>query len=146
MSKKVEAEDLNKIYIWQFELTDFLKTKMSVELLPFPNSAIRQWVHLTVTKCNLGGVRLWFKCSDCSRRVGVLFVGEYGYSCRHCLNLTYKSKKINRRKKDFDLLRRFQLFFKAGELTDQLKRLSYRGKETRMMRKIEKLYLQAGIS
>ena len=34
---------------------------------------IDQWVHLQSTACRFGGVRQWFTCPSCSKRVAVLY-------------------------------------------------------------------------
>ena len=44
----------------------------------------------TETTCNYGGIRKWFSCPVCSKRVRVLFGQEF--ECRKCLNLKYKSQ------------------------------------------------------
>ncbi len=57
-------------------------------------------VRIVSTPCNYGGKRWWFICplvvnnQNCSRRVGILYLGPGHYfGCRHCLNLTYRSSK-----------------------------------------------------
>lgn len=142
--KKIEAETLDKVYIWELEAY-LSKYEKSVELSPFTGSAVTQWIRLTNTSCYLGGFRLWFICPDCSKRVGVLFVGEYGYSCRHCLNLTYKLRNENRRGKDYQFLRTFRKFAEAQELMEKIKRYSYSGIPTRKMRKIMQGYSEVGL-
>ncbi len=54
--------------------------------------AMRQRIQLTSTPCHLGGVRKWFLCPHCRRRVGVLAFGQAGFSCRHCYQLPYSSQ------------------------------------------------------
>jgi len=49
-------------------------------------------VRLEPTKCNYGGQRWWFICNYCQRRVGVLYIGDSDFACRHCYNLTYESR------------------------------------------------------
>ena len=43
--------------------------------------------------CNYGGVRPYFTCPDCHRRVLKLYKpsSQAKFSCRHCYNLTYRS-------------------------------------------------------
>lgn len=52
---------------------------------------------LTKTMPNFGGVRYWFLCPGCNRRVGILYkpVGEIFFKCRHCHNLTYQSAQAH---------------------------------------------------
>ena len=54
-------------------------------------------VSLVTTPCNFGGVRYWFGCPHCGRRVAVLYLapGDVYFRCRHCNNLSYHSR--NRR-------------------------------------------------
>jgi hypothetical protein len=54
-----------------------------------------QSISLTVSKTRFNGLRYWFSCPMCQRRVGVLYVhpltSEVG--CRHCLKLDYRSRR-----------------------------------------------------
>jgi hypothetical protein len=57
-------------------------------------------IKLTSTSCRYGGLRYWFICplvdggNPCGRRVGVLYkLGDY-FGCRHCQELTYKSRNL----------------------------------------------------
>jgi len=47
----------------------------------------------TTTVPHFGGVRYWFVCPYCDRRVGTLYSPRFEryFKCRHCHNLTYKS-------------------------------------------------------
>lgn len=56
------------------------------------------FIPFTWTACNYGGRRTWFLC-QCGRRVGKVFFKGEQYGCRHCLRLTYQSRRdcqINR--------------------------------------------------
>ncbi len=46
-------------------------------------------VRFTQTTCAYSGVRQWFICPNCQRRVGILILYPPTVVCRHCLNLTY---------------------------------------------------------
>jgi len=46
-------------------------------------------IMLTWTRCNYGGVRPWFICPACGKRVGILYENGQNFSCRHCQKLTY---------------------------------------------------------
>ena len=48
-------------------------------------------VHLSHSSCAFGGLRPWFICPYCSRRVAVMIVDAGYVACRHCLKLTYAS-------------------------------------------------------
>ena len=54
---------------------------------------VEQDISFDRTQCNYGGVRTWFLCSQCFRRVAILYgTGKY-FLCRHCYNLTYPSQQ-----------------------------------------------------
>lgn len=66
-------------------------------------------VDLVTTPCTFGGVRYWFICPlmvndrPCRRRVGTLYLppdARY-FGCRHCYNLTYRSRKQHDKKMSF---------------------------------------------
>ena len=48
-------------------------------------------LHITTTPCHYGGVRYWWQCPKCDKRVGVLYCAGL-YVCRHCLGLSYYSQ------------------------------------------------------
>ena len=54
-------------------------------------------VSLDYTECNFGGYRPWFRCPDCSGRVGKLYMppGGYRFSCRECLELGYHTSRTS---------------------------------------------------
>jgi hypothetical protein len=54
---------------------------------------VKEEIVFDKTSCNYGGVRTWFKCPQCSRRVEVLYVVDKYFLCRHCYNLTYRSQQ-----------------------------------------------------
>jgi hypothetical protein len=54
---------------------------------------IDQWVHLQSTPCRFGGVRQWFTCPSCSKRVAVLYGSGKYFACRSCCGLGYASQK-----------------------------------------------------
>ena len=64
--------------------------------------AIVQQLAFVTTHCTLGGVRYWFACPYCGRRVGKVYLpcslyvnGERiaRFLCRHCLPLTYEQRR-----------------------------------------------------
>lgn len=50
-----------------------------------------QKIRLSETECNYGGVRYWFHCPYCYRRVAKLYAPAGNFACRHCHELTYTS-------------------------------------------------------
>lgn len=45
------------------------------------------------TECHFGGLRPWFKCLRCNRRVGKLYNSGASLACRQCLDLRYASQR-----------------------------------------------------
>ncbi|GAI88651.1 unnamed protein product [marine sediment metagenome] len=86
-------------------------------------------VRLESTKCNYGGQRWWFICNNCQRRVGVLYLGDSVFACRHCHNLTYESRNEERR----GLLGVMGNYFKAEKIREGMKRMFYNGNPTKKM-------------
>jgi hypothetical protein len=59
---------------------------------------VEQSIKLDSTPLNFGGVRWWFICSRCSRRVAHLHLPSraFYFRCRHCYGLTYESAQASR--------------------------------------------------
>lgn len=62
---------------------------------------VEHTIQLTQTACNYGGVRHWFRCPFCPRRVGVLYLSGGQCACRHCFKLAYKSERETYHDKQF---------------------------------------------
>ncbi len=108
-------------------------------------------IPLTTTPCRFGGKRYWFVCpwykngAYCGRRVGVLYKdGDY-FACRHCYELTYSSKKENRRYKLFPLFSAFAIGGKIEKLQEQIKRPYYAGRPTKKQRRLIRLYERSAL-
>ena len=92
-------------------------------------------VDLVTTPCHLGGVRYWFICPLCSRRVGGLYLapGEEYFMCRRCNNLTYHSR--NR-----CLIGAFgHTSRRIDRLRSEIRRWTWRGRPTRKVRRLHAL-------
>jgi len=50
------------------------------------------WLHLTQTRCHLGGHRRWFVCPTCQNRMGVLYLRNNYFGCRRCQKISYQSQ------------------------------------------------------
>jgi hypothetical protein len=106
-------------------------------------------IPLTSTACNYGGMRWWFICpmnrdgKYCGRRVGTIYKNGDLFACRHCYDLTYASKKVNRSYKHFALFNVLEVEMKTEELESQIKRRYYAGKPTRKQRKLNRLYTES---
>jgi len=96
-------------------------------------------IPLTSTPCRYGGRRYWFTCPwyrngiYCGRRVGSLYLGGDQFACRHCYNLTYKTRNQSGIYKGFVSIPDLE---KAGKM---VKRYYYRGKLTRKYRRFVEL-------
>ncbi len=92
-------------------------------------------VSLVTTPCNFGGVRYWFGCPLCGRRVGVLYMapGDTKFYCRHCNNLSYHSRNRCTMAAFGDTSRQID------KLRSEIKRWSYRGRPTRKVRRLQAL-------
>ena len=53
---------------------------------------VQQPVALSQTRCHFGGMRWWFLCPICRRRVAVLYRYGKWFRCRHCCQLPYSSQ------------------------------------------------------
>jgi hypothetical protein len=85
-------------------------------------------ISLATTPCYFGGKRYWFVCIFCSRRVGTLYKGQYYFACRHCYNLTYKSRNLSGISK---LAGAIISIREVERLENEVKRKYYAGKMTR---------------
>lgn len=109
-------------------------------------------IPLTSTPCRYGGKRWWFICPwyknnvYCGRRVGTLYKNGDYFACRHCYNLTYHSRNINRKWKFGVLMSVYDIDENIQEVYKKMKKKTYRGKPTRLHRKLLKLYRQADIA
>lgn len=56
-------------------------------------------VNLNTTPLPWDSLRYWFTCPTCDRRVAHLYKPRYhlNFLCRHCHNLTYRSRQVNNR-------------------------------------------------
>lgn len=91
--KKYLVEECQKI-----RLKEFLKVyrdKLKKITLTAQLETLGSKIELTTSKTCFNGIRFWFKCPMCSRRVGVLFkhplTSQIG--CRICLNLDYRKRR-----------------------------------------------------
>ena len=50
-------------------------------------------IPLTTTRPNFGGIRYWWLCPRCSKRVAVLYCAGYCV-CRHCIGAKYQTQHL----------------------------------------------------
>ena len=104
-------------------------------------------ISLTTTPCHFGGVRYWFVCPiskngvSCGRRTGILHLASGGnyFGCRHCYDLSYKSRNESRLGRYGNLGFPIVAECKIEELYTQIKRWTWRGRPTRKARKLKAL-------
>lgn len=82
-------------------------------------------IPLVTTPCNYGGIRYWFECLSCKRRIGTLYLRASIFACRHCHFLTYESKLESRN------LRKIISLSELEKAERKVKRLCYKGKPTK---------------
>lgn len=90
---------------------------------------------LTETKCNYGGIRKWFNCPSCSRRVRVLFGRDF--KCRTCLKLKYKCQYETdsaRMKRKLDNFRQVRPYLSRGNKPKFMHRKTFYGNKVRFAR------------
>ncbi|MBY0473234.1 hypothetical protein K2Q00_03065 [Patescibacteria group bacterium] len=104
-------------------------------------------VYLDETPANYGGFRYWFFCPlskdgkyRCNRRVAVLYFSGRYFGCRQCIGYEYDSKSINYSSTSH----RYISILKMQDMSENLKRCTWRGKDTRQMKQFRKLCEQAG--
>ena len=102
-------------------------------------------VPIVSTPCFFGGERYWFICSlyrqgvYCGRRVANLYLGGDYFACRHCYDLTYSSKCINRRSDFYSAMGVLNIYDKIEKIEKVMKRRFYKGKPTRKLKRIMRL-------
>ena len=104
------------------------------------------------TSCHYGGKRYWFICPwhkngvYCGKRVRVLYkAGDY-FACRHCYNLTYRTRNENRRHRIPPLFNGLIIERKIEKLQEKIKKPFYAKKPTKKQKKLEQLYQQASMN
>ncbi|MDD4519284.1 MAG: hypothetical protein PHI50_00145 [Alphaproteobacteria bacterium] len=84
-------------------------------------------VYLDKTYPNYGGVRYWFICPNCGRRVGVIYGGRI-FICRKCRDLAYPTQ--NMQQHDRFLEKKFKIFkklkVKGNEIFDKPKNMHWK--------------------
>lgn len=90
------------------------------------------------TKCHFGKCRFWFKCPKCSKRIGLLYMLNYYFKCRHCHNLTYSSRNMNRHSKSYHLFRMLELLERHDRHSQKNSKSYYRDKPTKKQLQKEK--------
>ena len=82
---------------WKVNINDFIRLYRTELKRAFLESKLRVLgnnLELTLSKTGFGGVRFWFQCPICQKRIGILYKHPLNNNlgCRNCLNLEYKSR------------------------------------------------------
>jgi len=91
--KKFLVEECQKIFINTFSRQ--AKKEAKEMFLTSQIEAMDKTIEITTSNVHFGGVRYWFKCPVCTKRVGTLFIHPLTQQvgCRACLKLEYRSRK-----------------------------------------------------
>lgn len=83
--QKIRIEDFLRVY----------RVKLKELVLASELEVLGIRIELITSKTCYDGIRFWFKCPFCDRRVGVLFKHPTSnkVGCRQCLNLEYKKRQ-----------------------------------------------------
>jgi len=102
-------------------------------------------VEIAKTACHFGGHRFWFICpAKCGKRVGKLYYHKGAFACRHCHDVTYKSKHVNPSVRTSDMYKRLRLSEQIIALGSGLSQAVYDGSQTQTKQRIERLRDQLG--
>lgn len=100
--KTLNPNDLGKKYLVEecqkIRIEDFLKVyrnKLKELILTSELEVSGLKIELSISKTCYNGIRFWFRCPLCEKRVGVLLkhplTNKIG--CRRCLNLEYRKRR-----------------------------------------------------
>jgi len=101
---KTIKERCGRISVWELAREKKLSARELLRLGRISTSWIadnRTWeqeVYLTHSKTNFGGIRVWFACPSCDRRVGCLYLPPAfnKWACRHCHGIVYRCQRLRR--------------------------------------------------
>lgn len=102
---------------------------------PAEHTERTQRVRLTQSPCYFGGNRWWLLCPSCNRRVFKLYLIEQ-YWCRHCHNLTYRSRKRNKRSPTYPVIQELNRQDQLEKLLKHFRTTTYAGQPTKRYLKI----------
>ena len=106
-------------------------------------SIVGSQIQLDTSHCSFGGYRHWFLCPGkgsgfCNERVGVLYLKDGEFACRHCHGLTYKSRNVSS-KFNKAASKTNVLHVKARALKAEIKRWSYASRPTKQALKYQRM-------
>lgn len=119
---------------------DYLNTDIQTS----KKTQINYKILITRTKCYFGGNRYWFTCPGvvngkyCGRRVAKIYSGNRYFWCRHCHNLTYKSRNYSHKYR-YGFYHLVSLICRSDEIQETIKKHHYRGKPTKKYKAVMKI-------
>ena len=93
LGKKYLVEECQKIRIEDF--LRIYRAKLKELVLTSELEVLGLKIDLTTSKTHYNGIRIWFVCPLCNKRVGVLLQHPLNkrVGCRICLNLDYRKRR-----------------------------------------------------
>ena len=90
-------------------------------------------IHLLSTACYYGGLRYWFKCNRCNKKVATLHMTEESkFLCRKCLHLSYHSQNASGPDREFGVTLSYP---ELNAMYASMRTTKYKGKYTKRMKK-----------
>lgn len=91
---KITVEKCRKVAV-----SDYLKKfreQFKENILTSVMEAAGMEISLASTRTGFGGIRYWFVCPQCERKIGVILVHTITQvvGCRHCLGVEYTKKRF----------------------------------------------------
>lgn len=103
MNKSINPYDLGEISInddfQKVDINLFVRkatTGLKEKLVTSEISALGLRIEFVYSKTRYNGERLWFRCPNCKRRVGIIYKHkvESVIGCRRCFNLRYRQQRF----------------------------------------------------
>lgn len=93
LGEKLLVDDCQKVAVSDL-LRDY-KAKLKETILRAQFEMLNENVLIMTSKTGKGGIRFWFMCPQCRRRVGVLLKHplQNVLGCRDCLGLKYRAQR-----------------------------------------------------
>jgi len=93
LGRKFIVEEAKRVNIKDY-LYDF-RNKFKEALLGSVSDILKQNIELATTKTGFNGIRYWFKCPICSKRIGIILIHPITnkVGCRECLDLDYRKRR-----------------------------------------------------
>ena len=94
LGKNITVEDCPRVSIYDCLRDLGIKSKEVALQLILDVLGVR--VNLTTTNTQFNGLRLWFLCPHCERRIKILLLNPLTYKagCRHCLGVIYRDQRF----------------------------------------------------